>query len=193
VLDYLFSEGLEYLPTLKALSRENTAEADDKLMRYLLEFSRLYGETGVTRNVVKATTVKDYERELHFKPGDRVLVNLKAASRDPNVFPEPDKVVLDRPMDSYIHLGHGPHQCLGLPMVRVGLTAMLKEIVKLEGLRAAPVWPGPVSSVKKVLRSFGDNDTLPESWHYHAYLTEDWDSFFPFPTSLKINFDGEVS
>lgn len=192
VLDYLFGDGLEYLPALKALAEQDTPEADDKLMHYMLEFSRLQGETGVCRHVTKATTVKDYDRVLEFKVGDRVAVNLKAASRDPSAFPDPDKVVLERPVDSYVHLGHGEHQCLGLPMVRVSLTAMLKAIVKLENLRAAPVWPGPKSEVKKVLKKFGADDKLPESWHYHAYLTEDWDAFFPFPTSLKINFDGEV-
>ena len=183
VLDYLFTEGREYLPKLKELADQDTAEADEVLMHYLLEFSRLNGETGVSRQVAKARTVKDYDRVLEFAEGDRVVVNLKAASRDSSAFPEPDKVVLDRPLDSYIHLGLGAHQCLGLPMVRVGLTAMLKSIVKLNGLQPAPVWPPPESRVKKVLRKFGDDDNLPESWHYHAYLTEDWDSFFPFPTS----------
>jgi hypothetical protein len=183
ILDYLFTEGREYIPVLNALAKEDTAEADDKIMRYMLEFSRLYGETGVCRRVAKATVVKDYNREIHFKEGDRVIVNLKSASRDPSAFPEPDKVDLDRPLDSYVHLGHGAHQCLGLPMARVSLTAMLKSICKLDGLKPAPVWPGPESQVKKVMRSFGNDDTMPESWHYHAYLTEDLESFFPFPTS----------
>jgi len=68
-------------------------------------------------------------------------------------------------------------------MVRVALTAMLKVVCKLDGLRPAPIWPGSESQVKKVLKSFGDDDKLPENWHFHAYLTEDWDAFFPFPTS----------
>jgi hypothetical protein len=39
-------------------------------------------------------------------------------------------------------------------------------------------------SVKKVVREFapGDSDVkeggIPESWHYHVYLTEDWDQYF---------------
>lgn len=211
VLDYLFTTGREYIPVLHDLALENTPEADDKIMHYMLEFSRLNGESGVTRDVAKATTVQDYERTIEFKEGDRLMVNFKSASRDSSVFPLPDQVVLDRPLDSYIHLGHGPHQCLGLPVVRVSLTAMLKEIAKLENLRPAPVWPGPESQVKKVLKKFpAPYDKVPEDWCYHAYLREDWDSYFPFPTcefrhifqwvnaadsvvaGLKINFDGDV-
>jgi cytochrome P450 len=194
VLDYLFSSpGNQYRSTIHKLAKADTPEADDLLMRYVLEFSRLNGETGVTRDVAKATTIKDGTQTINFKPGDRVLVNFKSASRDPLVFPDPDNVVLNRPLDSYIHLGHGPHQCLGLPMVRVTLTAMLKSIFKLDGLEPAPVWPGPKSAVKKVMNKFGDDDTRPDSWHYHSFMTEDWDSYFPFPTSLKVQFkDGAL-
>lgn len=184
VLDYLFTEGVQYIPVLHALAHEDTPEADDKIMHYFLEFSRLYGEAGVSRRVAKATTVKDFDRELHFVPGDRVIVNFRSASRDPAGFPNPNEVDLTRPVDSYIHLGHGPHQCLGLPMARVALTAMLKTVAKLDNLRAADVWPGPKSQVKKVLKRFDAHDAeVPLDWHFHAYLTEDWDSFFPFPTS----------
>lgn len=183
ILDFLFSPaGEKYRPVIHKLALADNAAADDQLMRYMLEFSRLNGETGVTRQCVKATTVHDGERgDLHFNPGDRVFVNFKAASRDPKVFEHPDEVRLDRDIDSYVHLGHGPHQCLGLPIVRVSLTAMLKSIFKLDGLAPAPVWPGPVSEVKKVVKSMGEG--IPESWCYHAFLTEDWESFFPFPTS----------
>lgn len=181
ILDFLFTEpGAQYRPVLHELALADNLDADLKLMRYMLEFSRLAGETAVSRECVKATTVIDGDRTLHFQPGDRVMVNLRSASRDPKAFPDPDEVRLDRPLDSYIHLGHGLHQCLGSPMTQVSLTAMLKTIFKLEGLEAAPVWPGPVSSVKKVVKVI---EGVPESWCFHGYLTEDWESYFPFPTS----------
>jgi hypothetical protein len=73
-------------------------------------------------------------------------------------------------------------------MTRVALTTMLKVIGRLDNLRPAPVSIGKertTSQVKKIVKEFepGDSATLPESWHYHIYLTEDWDGFFPFPTS----------
>lgn len=116
------------------------------------------------------------------------MVNIRSASRDPKAFPNPDSVRLDRPLDSYLQMGYGPHQCLGLPMTRVALNTMFKTVFKLEGLRPARVSIGHASGpskVKKVLREFepGDLEHVPKNWLYHAFMTEDWDMYFPFPTS----------
>nr|POE46917.1 psi-producing oxygenase a [Quercus suber] len=202
-LDYFFTDGKQYLPEIHRLAHLDTPAADDELMHYLMEATRLSGETGVFRCVTEPITITDKtahtgSRTLHLKPGDKVMVNLKAASRDPIAFPNPDTLDLNRPLDSYIHLGAGAHQCLGLPMTRVALTTMLKVIGRLDGLRSATVAVGTNSEdskVKKVLKEFVPGDLaagLPAEWHYHAYLTEDWDMFFPFPQSLQINFDGKI-
>lgn len=191
-LDYLFTEGKEHIPKIQELAKQGTDEAFDKLMHYFMEMSRLNGETGVFRYAAHDTTIAENGKTFSIKAGDKIMVNLKAASRDSAAFPNPDTVILDRPLDSYIHLGHGPHQCLGLPMTRVSLTTMLKTIFKLPNLRPATVAVGRQSvqsSVKKVMKEFvpGDKETMPESWHYHAYLTEDWDMYFPFPTSKSLS------
>ncbi|WPH04110.1 putative hem peroxidase superfamily, hem peroxidase, animal-type, cytochrome P450 superfamily [Acrodontium crateriforme] len=227
-LDYFFTEGQQYLADINRLAKLDTPEADDVLLHYLLEASRLNGETGALRRVANPITITDStvplgKKVYNFKPNDRVLVNMKAASRDPIAFPNPDALVLTRPVESYIHLGHGPHACLGAPMTYAALTTMLKVVGRLDGLRPAPVAVGPnstTSRVKKVLRNFdfempaekisapkvdtavsgsknADADVdghgnVPESWHYHAFLTEDWDQFFPFPTSLQINWDTKI-
>jgi hypothetical protein len=162
-----------------------------------MEGVRLNGETGVFRWVQKDITVVDkptpgipgLPTEYKFKPGDKVMLCLKAAGRDPKAFPNPEMVDLTRPFDSYIALGHGAHQCLGQPMTRVALTTMLKVFAKLSGLQPANVTVGSAlptkSRVKKVVKEFvpGDIKVIPETWHYHAFLTEDWDQYFPFPTS----------
>jgi len=201
-MDYFFSEGREYLPKINALAKKDTPEADDELMHYLMEGARLRGETGVFRWVQKDVTVDDTTEALgirthNLKKGDKVMVDLKSAGRDPKAFPNPDKLDLTRPLDSYLMLGHGIHQCLGLPMTRVALTTMLKVVGRLDNLRPATVSYGGKSGphqVKKVLKEFvpGDSKVIPEDWHYHLYLTEDWDQYFPFPTSLKINWDGDI-
>ena len=61
------------------------------------------------------------------------MVNLKSASRDPAAFPNPDVLDLTRPLDSYISLGHGAHQCMGLPMTRVALTTCTFTFVLMAG------------------------------------------------------------
>jgi len=196
VIDWLFSDGREYLPILHEIAVQDTPEAEEKMMRYFLEFSRLHSETGVYRTVAKETIVEDMDRRVKFNVGDTVAVNFRSASRDPNIFPDPEAIKLDRPIESYIHLGQGPHQCLGQPMTLVAMGAILKTLCKLPNLRPAPVWPGPVDSVKKVVKDFSalapDVEFKPE-WMYHCYLLEDWDQYFPFPASLKICYDGPAA
>ncbi|KAM3418478.1 hypothetical protein BST61_g4460 [Cercospora zeina] len=208
-LDYFFTEGQSHWPEINRLAKLDTPEADDTLMHYLMEGARLYGETGAFRYATKDTTIVDDTGLENFpgsdkgkvthniKKGDVVMVNFKSASRDARAFPNPDKLDLTRDLDSYLILGHGRHQCLGLPMTRVALTTMLKVIGRLDNLAPMPVAVGKKSephSVKKVMKEFvpGDGKVLPESWHYHLYLTEDWDQYFPFPTSLKVGWTGQV-
>ncbi|KAF2479065.1 heme peroxidase [Neohortaea acidophila] len=204
---YLCGEGAKYMPEIQRLALADTPEADDTLLHYVMEGIRLNGESGAMRRVEKETTIEDktglphLPTTHHFKPGDEVLLNFKAASRDPKAFPKPNDVVLTRPLDSYITFGHGTHRCLGLPMTQLALTTMFKTVMKLPGLKPAIVSVGGVpqtSRVKKVAKEFGSvggggGVEVPESWKYCAFLTEDWDVYFPFPTSLKVTFTDESS
>ncbi|KAK5116380.1 hypothetical protein LTR62_007927 [Meristemomyces frigidus] len=198
--------GQRYWPEVQKIARDETLgvlEQEEVLMGYLMEASRLAGETGVFRyaNPTEGETIEVVDspqtaagakplgdKVYHLRKGDKLMINLRAASRDPLAFPNPDSFDPKRPLDSYVHLGHGPHQCLGLPMTRVALTTMLKVFARLEGLEAAPVAVGGQtvkSSLKKTVKEFvpGDLEVLPEEWHYHQFLTEDWEMYFPFPAS----------
>lgn len=96
------------------------------------------------------------------------------ANRDPNIFPSPMEIRLNRPMDSYLQFGHGPHQCLGEGAAKTSLTAMLKTVAgKCENLRPAP---GPQGQLKKIDRGDG----------FYAFMDANWSKFFPFPTSKWI-------
>jgi cytochrome P450 len=179
---FLVGEGKKHWPDIQALAqRPDTDDAAfDTLMRYFLEGSRLNGETGVLRQVAPDAAdvaVEDVDngqdRTVKLRPGDRVFVNLRAASHDPAAFPNPDEVDLDRPLDAYIHLGYGAHQCLGLPMARVSLTAMLREVARLKNLRPAPGLQGLVHKVPSM--------EVGGRYRYHKYLTEDWDGFWGMP------------
>ena len=119
------------------------------------------------------------------------------ANRDPSVFPSPNEVRIDRPLESYIHYGVGPHRCLGEDASRVALTAMLKVVGRLDNLRRAV---GPQGQMKKIPRAGG----------FYIYMTENHGSYFPFPTSkcslktrsvsklissnlaMKVNWDGDL-
>ncbi|KAK7569898.1 heme peroxidase [Phyllosticta citricarpa] len=185
------AEGQKHLPYMRTLANapDDDDDAFNTLMHYFLEGSRLGGETGVFRYATRAIELLDGDRKLSLRPGDKIMVHLRAVSRDPTVFPDPDTVRVDRPLDAYIHLGAGPHRCLGLPMTRVALTALLKTVLREcgAGLRPAAGLQGVVRKVETVLDPSGTLER-PEV-RYHKYLTEMNDSFFPFPTAMKINWD----
>jgi hypothetical protein len=179
---YLLGAGKKHWADIQKLAHDDSEAAFQKLQRYLLEGTRLAGETAVVRQAAADTTLTDSGRTLNIKQGEKVFVNLRAASHDPTIFPNPDEVDLNRPMDSYIHLGYGPHQCLGLPMAKVTLTCMLKEVAKLKNLRPAAGAQGELHKVEKKIWP-------DEKYPYHAYLTENWDMYFPFPCALKVCWD----
>ena len=179
-LEFFLTEGIEYMPTINKLAKDDSDAAFEKLMGYVMEGARLNGEPGVYRKVTKACEIKDGDRVLKLQAGDRLLLNLRAASRDPAIFPDPDKVVPDRPLQTYISLGAGTHEGLGEGITRVALTAMFKVIGKLDNLRAAK---GGQGIVHKVLAPYPEQGEKPKGPWFHLYLTENHDRLWPFPQS----------
>ncbi|OAL49850.1 heme peroxidase [Pyrenochaeta sp. DS3sAY3a] len=186
---YLLGAGKPHWPAIQALAQDDSEQAFEKLMHYTMEGGRLNGETAVLRAVAKETSITEAGVTTSLHPGSTVFVNLREASHDASIFPNPDDVDITRPLDAYIHLGHGPHACLGLPMTRVSLTTMLREVARLKGLRVAPGPQGKIHKIGKKIGGKGDGKGGEEKYKYHAYLTENWDMFFPFPCSLKVHWD----
>ncbi|GME51790.1 Cytochrome P450 [Neofusicoccum parvum] len=183
IMDYYLGEGIQHLPEIRRHARLNTSEADDVLLHYCMEAIRLNGTFGSYRAAATSTTITDGRGpsapRIPVKPGDKVFVSFVGAARDPVVFPSPDEVRLDRPLESYIHYGDGPHACLGRDASRVALTAMLRTVGGLEGLRRAP---GPKGMLKKIPRPGG----------FYVYMREDHGSYFPFPLTMQVCWDGEL-
>lgn len=61
------------------------------------------------------------------KAGDRVLLSFPAANRDPEVFANPDEVVLDRQHNRHVAFGAGIHRCAGSNLARMELRVALEE------------------------------------------------------------------
>jgi len=84
------------------------------------------------------TRVARTEMVLHGKTiraGDRLFLMINAANRDPAVFPEPDRLKLDRDPNPHIAFGYGPHYCIGAPLARlegeIAFTRLLERLVDL--------------------------------------------------------------
>ncbi|KAF2860876.1 linoleate diol synthase [Piedraia hortae CBS 480.64] len=177
VLDYLLSpQGLQTdWPAIQKLSQSDDPDSFAQLMRYFTELFRLHGETALFRVVAEDTPT-------HSK-GDVVLVNLPAASRDPEAFPDPESINLNRPWKDYIHLGWGMHKCLGAEMTLVANTALLRVLGRLKGLQPERVVARGVRGPARVDKiPFGDSG-------FHAYLDESWAETGPFPRNLRCVYE----
>ncbi len=176
---YLSDEATPHLKEIQRLAKLNTREADDLLLRYFMEGTRIRATVGLYRRSVTNTTIQNDATKIDVKIGETLLCDLVAASQDPAVFPDPEKVKLDRPLDSYIHFGWGRHMCLGFDITKLALTTMLKTVGKLHNLRRAP---GGQGQIKKIAGPGGIT----------MYMTADQSSYFPFPTTMKIRWDGDL-
>ncbi|SIO90365.1 cytochrome P450 [Nocardiopsis sp. JB363] len=65
----------------------------------------------------------------HLSTGDRVVVWIPSANRDPEVFQDPDRADLTRTPNRHLALGRGPHFCVGAALARLELRLLLEELV----------------------------------------------------------------
>jgi len=86
-----------------------TPQAVEEILRY-------HGPSkSLTRGVVE-----DFELQgKQIEAGDRVLLSLAAANRDPRKFDNPDQFDITRGSMEHLAFGHGTHHCLGAPLARL--------------------------------------------------------------------------
>jgi len=64
------------------------------------------------------------------KQGDSVLLPFPAANRDPEVFPDADKVIVDREENRHVAFGLGIHRCLGSNLARLELRVAVQVFIQ---------------------------------------------------------------
>ena len=81
--------------------------------------------------------LEDFEYKGHrFTQGEKVLLVLGAANRDPAVFDQPDRLDIGRSPNPHVSLGGGIHYCLGAPLARLELQTSLPILLeRLPNLR----------------------------------------------------------
>jgi cytochrome P450 len=87
------------------------------------EFLRAYGPVTTAREVIKETTVGGCP--VH--PGQMVMLPFPAANRDPSVFEQADRVVIDRQDNRHVAFGLGIHRCIGSSLARMEIVVALQE------------------------------------------------------------------
>jgi cytochrome P450 len=64
------------------------------------------------------------------KAGDRVVLVFGAGNRDPEVYDNPDEIILDRENNRHLAFGAGIHRCLGSNLGRAEVVIALEEFLK---------------------------------------------------------------
>ena len=106
--------------------RERLTREPELMPTAVEELLRAYSPVTMAREVIKETTIAG----CPVKPGNMVLLSFPAANRDPTVFPDADKVVLDRAENRQSAFGLGIHRCVGSNLARMEMTVAIEEWLK---------------------------------------------------------------
>ena len=103
--------------------RRRMIEDPDVMSLAVEELLRAYSPVTMARIV---TSDVEYAG-CPMRAGDKILMNFPAANRDPEVFEDADKVVLDRAHNRHVAFGSGIHRCAGSNLARMELRVALEE------------------------------------------------------------------
>lgn len=174
---YLEDEYKHHWPEIRRCAYSDEEEDFETLKKYALEGCRLAPAAfGLLRLTQEDGKIEDGEgKPVEYHRGDLLYTDFVAAGRDSNVFPNPDMIDVHRDSNLYIHQGMGPHSCLGRDITEISLAVQLGLFARLKNLRRMP---GQAGKLKYTTNLPGGNPGA-----IRVYMTEDWNSWFPFPTS----------
>jgi cytochrome P450 len=106
--------------------RKRLVAEPDLLPTAIEEFLRAYAPVTMAREVMKETTISG----CPIKPGNMVLLSFPAANRDPAMFADADKVIIDRKENRHAAFGLGIHRCVGSNLARTEMTVAIEQWLK---------------------------------------------------------------
>jgi cytochrome P450 len=133
ILYLLFLAGLDTVSSMLGWSFTHLAEHSDDRQRVcddpgviplaVDELLRYYSIVIMSRRVTEDTEAYG----CPMRAGDRVIVPLASADRDPSAFPDAEKFVIDRFPNRHLAFGVGPHRCIGSHLARLEMRIALEE------------------------------------------------------------------
>ncbi|MEU4111895.1 cytochrome P450 [Streptomyces sp. NPDC048208] len=128
--------------------------AIDELLRYIPHRNTV----GLSRIALEDVEI----RGVRIRAGDAVYNSYLAANRDPDVFPDPDTIDIERSPNPHVAFGFGPHYCPGGMLARLESELLVDVLLdRIPGLKLA-VPPQEVPFRKGAL--IRGPEALPVTW-----------------------------
>ena len=103
--------------------RRRIAADPDLLPTAIEEMLRAYSPVTMARVVSSDVEVAG----CPMKAGDHVLLSFPSANRDPDAFPDADRVLIDREVNRHVAFGAGIHRCAGSNLARMEMRVAVEE------------------------------------------------------------------
>ncbi len=110
-------------------SAQATLRADPSAIpRAVEEYLRYFSPLAhIGRTVVEPAVVAGRS----FEVDELVSLCFASANHDENVFEDPGHCLIDRKPNRHVAFGHGPHTCIGAPLARMQVAAVLERFLSL--------------------------------------------------------------
>ncbi|WP_405557490.1 cytochrome P450 [Streptomyces sp. NBC_01171] len=150
---YLLLTRPELMERLRS-DREIRPKAIDELLRYIPHRNAV----GLSRIALEDVEI----RGVRIRAGDAVYISYLSANRDPEVFPDPDTIDVERSPNPHVAFGFGPHYCPGGMLARLESELLVDVLLdQVPGLKLA-VPPEEVPFRKGAL--IRGPESLPVTW-----------------------------
>ncbi|HKS20136.1 MAG TPA: cytochrome P450 [Bradyrhizobium sp.] len=106
--------------------RERLVREPELISTAIEELLRVYAPVPAAREIAEDTKVAG----CPMRKGEMLMLNFPSANRDPQKFPDADRVVLDRKDNPHYAFGIGIHRCVGAPLARLELRIAIEELLK---------------------------------------------------------------
>lgn len=107
--------------------RQRLVDEPELIPTAVEEFLRAYSPVTMARVAAEDTMLGDRE----VKEGERIMLTFPAANRDPEMFENPEEVIIDRQRNRHVAFGSGIHRCAGSNLARMEMNVAIEEFLKM--------------------------------------------------------------